>query len=111
MFDLITDRRNAKGKVIAGNHYRRVVNAGVVEYERPLASGVWYAEDGTLIRDEFKAEREAKEAMELQKAQDAATAKAAAEAKLQSEREELEALRAEKAKWQALATGKQTQKA
>lgn len=87
-FDLRTHIYNKEGKVVSTNFYRRVVDKNGVQYERPVNSGIWYNEDGTISRDESKAVREALEAkqaaIELQ-------AKIELEAKVKAEREALKA--------------------
>lgn len=61
-FDLQVHHYDSKGQVTRSSPYRLRISEGKREFERPVNSGVWYAEDGTLLRDESVAIRAAEEA-------------------------------------------------
>lgn len=90
-FDLQVHHYDSKGKVARTNPYRLSIEAGKREFERPVGSGQWYAEDGTMVRDESKEvraklEAEAAEAQAKQEAQ-AAEAREALKAQIRAELE------------------------
>ncbi len=52
-FDLRTHVRDKKnGQVIAENHYKLIIDGGIMTFERPLNSGTWYNADGTFLRQD-----------------------------------------------------------
>jgi hypothetical protein len=50
-FDLVTHKRNKKGSVTSTNFYTLHIVNGVRKFERPKGSGIFYAEDGSLLAD------------------------------------------------------------
>ena len=54
-FDYQVEHYNKQGKVIRTNTYRMVVDAEGTRMERPPGSGIWYAPDGSVIKDESAA--------------------------------------------------------
>lgn len=56
-FDYQTHHYNKEGRVTRETPYRRVCDESGVRMERPIGSGIWYAEDGTLLKDESAAIR------------------------------------------------------
>lgn len=93
-FDHTVEFRDSKsGQVIRRNDYVLKISGAGREYERPPGSGLIYAPDGALLRDEGKEKREQLEAQAKAKAEAEQAEIAKAKAK---EREELlESVRAE----------------
>lgn len=89
-FDLKTHHYNAEGKVVRETPYRLTISQEHGKlFERPPYSGVWYAEDGTLVKDESAAVNAQKAAVEAKK-------QAVADQEAREAREKLKAeLRAE----------------
>lgn len=55
-FDLSTHIRDGKtGAVVRTQPYRLVIDGGNRKFERPVGSGMWYDEGGTLIESPTKA--------------------------------------------------------
>lgn len=52
LFDLRTDIRDGKGKVISHQPYRLMIVNGQERYERPVGSGKWYSRNNQLLADE-----------------------------------------------------------
>jgi len=65
-FDWQVEHYNKAGKVIRKNDYRMVVDSQGKRMERPPGSGIWYAEDGSIIKDESAAILAAKAQAELE---------------------------------------------
>jgi len=88
-FDYQVEHYDKSGKVIRSNPYRMVIDSEGKRMERPPGSGIWYAEDGSIIKDESAA-------IEAVKAAAVAKEKELLEAKAKEAREKLkEELRAE----------------
>lgn len=102
-FDLQVHHYSKEGRVTRANPYRLVIDSGKKEFERPVGSGLWYAEDGSLIRDESAAMRAAQEAKaaeveaqakaEADQAREALKAQLRAEILAEEEREEKKAVK------------------
>jgi hypothetical protein len=92
VFDFNVHRYSKEGRVVGANEYRLVINNGEKMMERPPYSGKWYAEDGTLVKDDSAA-IEAKRAQEKQiEAEKIAAAEKAKRDQLKAElRAEIEA--------------------
>lgn len=62
-FDMTVHKRNGKGAIVDIQPYRLVIENGIKRFERPVDSGFWYDEAGTLIKEP----KELKESAELHK--------------------------------------------
>lgn len=51
-FDYTVEHRGKDGRVVRTDPYRMVVDSNGKRLERPPGSGIWYNEDGTLLKDE-----------------------------------------------------------
>lgn len=88
-FDHTTHHYDSQGKVVRDTTYRLKIESGAREYERPPGSGVWYAEDGSVIRDDSAkieaARKAAEEALAAAEAKDKADKDAAYRAAVKAE--------------------------
>jgi hypothetical protein len=89
-FNYQVEYRNKQGEIVRRDPYRMVIDQEKGKrMERPPGSGLWYAEDGSLIKDDSAAIKAAQ-------AQAKAKAQALSEQEAQEAREKLKAeLRAE----------------